>query len=464
MPVYDVILRNGLVVTESSALMMDLAITNGRIAAMGSIDGRAEVQVDVSGHWVMPGVIDAHVHLNEPGTDWEGFETGSRALAAGGCTLFVDMPLNGVPPTIDPSALMEKKACATGKSVIDFAFWGGLVPHRLDQLEPLADAGVLGFKAFLSAPGGPSADHGYVQVDDATLYEGMRILARVGLPLLLHAENGAIADAIRSQLEREGRLTARDYAASRPPEVELEAVQRALTLAEATGCRLHFVHISTPESVHRVQEAKRKGLDVTLETCPHYLALTVDDFERLGPVAKCAPPLRDEQTRLALWDLLRRGLIDDVASDHSPCPMDMKRSASGNYFDVWGGIAGGQSTLEVMLDEGLRQGLRLVDVARLTATHPAKRLGVYPRKGVIQIGSDADLAIINPAESYTLRSEHLFQRHPHSPYIGRTFSSRVVQTWCRGHLVYQAHGDPTFPTAGIGQWIRSAHSSHAERA
>ncbi|EXX85093.1 allantoinase, partial [Paenibacillus darwinianus] len=361
--------------------------------------------------------------------------------AAGGCTAYLDMPLNGNPPTVTTEALRLKASLAEGRSRVDYGFWGGLVPGNLDQLKPLADAGVTAFKAFISNPGGEGEGR-FRQVDDWTLYEGMKRIASFGGLLALHAESDSITAALTEAAGAEGRAGARDYAASRPVVAELEAVNKALLFAELTGCRLHFVHISSASAAGRIAAARERGLDVTAETCPHYLLLTEDDMERLGPVAKCAPPLRSADERAALWKAVEGGMIDLIASDHSPCPTPLK-TAAASFFAAWGGISGAQSSLELMLSEGvIRRGWSPVTVADLTARKPAERFGLGGRKGRIATGYDADLALVDMRHPYTLHEEQLLYRHKHSPYAGMTIGCKVAATICRGEIVYRSGSGP----------------------
>lgn len=449
---YEVVVKNGFVVLPAGVSATDVGIREGRVAAIGDgLSAAGATVVEAEGRYVLPGMIDAHVHFNEPNFGhWEGFESGSASLAAGGVTCYVDMPLNGNPPTVTPEALARKAALAEGASAVDYAFWGGLVPGRLDALEPMQAMGVVGFKAFLSNPGGEGEGR-FREVDDAALFEGMKRIASFGGLLALHAESEAITSILGNEAVASGRTTALDYAASRPIAAETEAVAKALLFAERTGCRLHFVHISSAAAVALIDAAKRRGTDVTVETCPHYLLLTEDDMERLGPVAKCAPPLRSAEERERLWAAVAAGRLDLIASDHSPCPSALKE---GPFFSAWGGISGAQSSLELLFDEAvLKRGLPATLVAELAAAGPAKRFGLWPRKGAIAVGADADLAIVDPNAAYTLTSEMLRYRHRHSPYVGRSFGCRVTATLVRGRTVYTAESGVA---GGAGEWIRKS--------
>ncbi|THF81297.1 allantoinase AllB [Cohnella fermenti] len=449
---FDLLLKGGLVVLPDREAQLDIGVKDGRIAALGTdlAAGEGTTVVRADGKWVLPGMVDTHVHLNEPNMGhWEGFATGSAALAAGGVTTYIDMPLNGLPPTVNVPALRLKEALAQGASAVDYAFWGGLVPGNVGELEALGREGVAAFKAFLSNPGGDGEER-FREVDDVTLLEGMKAIASFGGLLALHAESDAITSRLADEAAAAGRTGPRDFAATRPIVAELEAVGRALLFAKTTGCRLHFVHISSPEGVELIDMAKREGVDVTVETCPHYLALSEEDLVRLGPIAKCAPPLRDEERIERMWKQLAEGKLDVIGSDHSPSPEELKSLEGRTFMQAWGGIAGAQSSVEVMLEEGhFRRGLPLPLLSRLLSTQPAKRFGLYPRKGEIAVGFDADFAVVDPGAGYTLTKEHLLQRHPISPYAGRTFSCRVSSTWVRGCKVYSIEEGVRLPGHGI---------------
>ncbi|WP_340021936.1 allantoinase [Paenibacillus sp. FSL K6-1096] len=456
---YELIVRNGEVVLPGEVRRLDVGVKHGRIAALGeALQASPDTRVmDAAGQYVLPGMIDMHVHFNEPALGhWEGFRSGSAALAAGGCTCYADMPLNGNPPTVNLEALRLKAEAAAGNSAVDYLLWGGLVPGNLEELEGLAAAGVAGFKAFISNPGGEGEGR-FREVDDDTLYQGMQRIAAAGGILALHAESEAITSVLGAAALRAGRSSARDFAASRPPEAELEAVSRALLYSERTGCPLHFVHISTAAALELIHQAKQRGLNVSAETCPHYLILDEDSMETLGPLAKCAPPLRSSGERERLWAALAAGRVDLIASDHSPCPPELKLAPELSFFEAWGGISGAQSSLELMFHEGVQvRGLPVTLISALLSGQPARRFGLEQRKGAIAVGLDADLVLLDPNAAYTLRAEDLLYRHRHSPYAGMTLSCKVTATLCRGKVVYTAgegivHG-------GGGEWLRPAHS------
>jgi allantoinase len=446
---YELIIRGGTLVAETGIQIGDLGIIGGRIVTIApEIREYAPVELIATGYHVFPGLIDAHVHFNEPGrAEWEGFATGTRALAMGGITTFVDMPLNAHPPTVDAAAFDAKLAAAQGTSMVDFAFWGGLVPGNLDRLDELAARGVIGFKAFMANSGIEDFD----AVDDLTLYEGMARAARLGLPVAVHAENDAITGLLARRAVAAGQTGARDYLASRPVIAELEAISRAILFAQETGCALHIVHVSTGRGVRLVADARARGVDVSCETCPHYLVLNEDDLERLGAVAKCAPPLRPAAEQAELWTLLGDGTLPMIASDHSPAPADMKTGA--DFFRIWGGISGCQSTLPLLLTEGhLARNIPLTRLADATAGYVARRFRL-PGKGRLAVGADADLALVDLSWDATIQAEDLQYRHKHSPYVGRRLRGPVMRTLLRGQSILvdgKVYGKP------LGQFVRPA--------
>ncbi len=427
---YDLLVRGGSVVSSSGVFEADVAVSDGVVAAVEpEIGGSAGREVVASGLHVFPGLIDAHVHFSEPGrAHWEGFETGSRAFAAGGVTTVFDMPLNAYPPTVDGRSFDLKREAGERSALVDFALWGAIQPDNLDKMEELAERGVVGFKAFMTP-----ATEDFKNVDDLELYEGMAEAARLGLPVAVHAESPQITGRLTRRALANMRLSARDYTESRPVIAELEAISRAILFAEHTGCALHVVHVSTGRGVDLVVEAQKRGVDVSCETCAHYLMLTRDDLEELGAVAKCAPPLRAAEEREALWERILDGRVPMVTSDHSPCPPDMK--AGDDMFRAWGGISGGQSTLGVLLKEGEERGLGLPTLASITAETVARRFGL-PSKGRIEAGVDADLAVVDLDHGGVLEAEELLYRHRFSPYVGRKLKGRVVHALLRGRAVF----------------------------
>ncbi|WP_458119260.1 allantoinase AllB [Paenibacillus sp. Z6-24] len=436
--IWDCIIRGGMVVLPDRVEMLDIAIKDGRIEALlPSLSAAGDVPVmDAAGLHILPGAVDIHVHFNEPGLGaWEGFETGSAALAAGGITTYVDMPLNGIPPTVRPEYLDLKKQAAENHSYVDYALWGGLVEGNIDQLQTLSDGGVAGFKAFMSEPGGEGEDI-FTRVDEQTLLEGMTEITRLGQVLALHAEDEQLVSVLAAEAQASGRTGIMDYVHSRPIEAEMLAVQQALSLARQSGCALHFVHISSREAVEIITAAKVEGMDVTVETCPHYLVLSEESMLEKGSLVKCAPPLRTKQQQDQLWEAVSAGLIDIIASDHSPCPPVMKQT--DNFFTVWGGISGGQSTLMLMLEQGYHErAIALPQLMQMLAARPAERLGLGHCKGKIAAGMDADLVLVDLAGSYELTESDLQDRHKQNPYTGYSFSSHIRRTLVRGCTVYE---------------------------
>jgi allantoinase len=445
---YDLILRNGTLVTAADTSHADLAVADGRIVAIAPmLEGTGKEEIDARGMHIFPGVIDAHVHFNKPGrSEWEGFATGTRALAAGGTTTFFDMPLNAHPPTLDAASFDLKLAAAQASSLVDFALWGGLVPGNIEQLDELAERGVIGFKAFMSNSGIDD----FQSVDDLTLYEGMARAATLGRIVALHAENDQITSMRTQRALAAERTGVRDYLASRPIIAELEAIERAIIFASETGCSLHIVHVSSGRGVALVAAARARGVDVSCETCPHYLVLTQEDVEELGAVAKCAPPLRSEEVREELWQQVFVGNVPMVTSDHSPAPASMKTAS--NFFQVWGGISGCQSLLSLLLTEGYdRRHLPLTRIAAMTAEYAARRFTLSPQKGHIAIGADADLVLVDLRRDTTLQASDLFYRHQHSPYVGMRLRGRVVRTLLRGQTVFLGG---KFASAPLGRLIK----------
>jgi allantoinase len=429
----DLLIHGGSVVTPGRVFLADVAVDGEEIVAVGPDLGRdARRVVDASGDFILPGFIDAHVHFNEPGrADWEGISSGSRALAAGGGTLYFDMPLNSTPPTLDGSAFRLKREIAEAKSMTDFSLWGGLTPLNLGAMEELADLGVIGFKAFMS----DSGISDFPRTDRDTLKEGMRLAAGRGLPVAVHAEDQELTAEMTRRIRRGEGNSWKDYLASRPIEAELVAIRSAIDLASETGCSLHIVHVSCPEGIELIAQARDLGLNVSVETCPHYLLLTETDLEKIGAPAKCAPPLRDERRRSRLWDQLLNGSIDTLGSDHSPAPPEMK--ISSDAFSAWGGISGCQHGFLSVLDrlsttDGL-EGLRRF--AAMTAANVVARFNL-PINGSIAPGSPANVTLVSFKEEGEILAQHLRYRHKISPYVGRQLRAQVRQTWLRGNQIY----------------------------
>ncbi len=429
----DLVVRGGRVVTPAGILDVEIGIVRGKIVRLARrVTDATNATLDAEGRYVFPGIVDAHVHFNEPGrADWEGIATGSAALAAGGGSVFFDMPLNSEPPVLDAAGLREKRRIAEEKSCTDFALWGGLTPGNLDKLAGLRDAGAIGLKAFMCDSGIAS----FPSVDARVLREGMKRAAKVGLLVAVHAEDDALAAKLAAKIKNSGRTDAKAWLDSRPVEVELTAIRTALELAGETGCALHIVHVSTPEGIALITEARLQRVDVTAETCPHYLLLNDKDVVRLGPLAKCAPPLRDEKSRKALWADLRAGDIQTIGSDHSPSRPEMKDSA--NMFAVWGGIAGVQHGFELLFSACEKTTDKDLPVlAAVLARNVARRFQIDDRKGEIALGRDADFSFIEFGKPRTIQAEDLWTRHRISAYVGERSRARVTHTYVRGVAIY----------------------------
>jgi allantoinase len=431
---FDLIIRGGTLVTPTETRVADIGIIEGKIAALGAdLKGASSEPIDATGLHVFPGLIDSHVHFNEPGrAHWEGIATGSRALAAGGGTLFFDMPLNSHPPTTDAAGFDLKAAAAHANSVLDFALWGGLVPNNLDRLEELSERGVVGFKAFMSNSGIDD----FPCVDDQTLRAGMKKASALQQIVAVHAESEAMTSELTRASLAAGKTSIRDYLESRPISAELDAISRALAIAGETGCDLHIVHVSCGAGVALVVSAQKLGVKVTCETCPHYLVLTEEDLVELGAVAKCAPPLRPRPAQAGLWQYLNAGQITSIGSDHSPAPPGMKTDP--NFFKVWGGISGVQHTLPLLITEGhVHRETDLPLLARLTSYNVAARFKLPPAKGSIAPGADADLALVDFAQTFEVTPGDLLYRHPQSPYCGLRLTGKVIQTILRGQCIFR---------------------------
>jgi allantoinase len=445
----DLVIRGGTVILPTGARPADIAVSNGVITAIGSeVHGGAEV-IDATDLVVLPGVVDAHVHFNEPGrADWEGWEAGTRGAAAGGVTTVLEMPLNAHPPTTTPAAFDQKLAIASEKSLVDFGLWGGLVPDNLDNLQSLHQRGVVGFKAFMS----DSGIDDFHRVPDGILAIGLKTTARLGAIVGVHAESPPL-------LETTGAPNPIAWCRARPAAAEVDAIRRLLACMRGAGegARAHVVHVSCTSGLAEVDAARRKGVSITAETCPHYLAFTEEDFERIGPPLKCAPPIRDVDTREALWQEVLAGRVDLIGSDHSPCPADAKHKGEHDIWQAWGGVAGIQATLPVLLTDGVHaRGLSFERVAHLTATAPAQLFGLYPRKGAIAVGADADFAIVDPEQRWTFGAKDLQTKSGVSAYLGREFTGRVVRTIVRGRTVFadgEVSGEP-----GWGQLLKPNHA------
>ena len=429
------VLRSTRVVMPDGIRAARVVMGMDRIEAVLDHGDFAYDQYELRDFVVMPGIVDSHVHVNDPGrTEWEGFATASRAAIAGGVTTLVDMPLNSIPATTTVAALAAKRTAADRiQGLADHYFWGGVVPGNTAELAPLARAGVRGFKCFLVPSGVPEFEH----VGETELREAMPVIAGLGLPLLAHAE---LPRPIERAMASLGPLRTptryADYARSRPPEAEIEAIAMLIGLCREFGTRTHIVHLAAAEALTMIADAKADGLPITCETCPHYLYFAEERIPDGSVAHKCAPPIRGEANRVALWGGLMNGTIDLVASDHSPAPPSMKGDGSGDLFDAWGGVASLQLGLSVMWTLAQRHGVGADRLATWMSSAPASLAGLESRKGRIAPGFDADLVVWDPDAEWLVDGAALQHRHPMTPYHGERLHGRVVSTFRGGRLVY----------------------------
>lgn len=405
-----------------------------RVEAYDSIENRYEVH-DAGELFLLPGVIDVHVHINEPGrTEWEGFATATRAAAAGGCTCLVDMPLNCIPSTTTVDALDQKRHAAHRQCLVGIEYWGAVVPGNADQIESLAAAGVRGFKCFLTHPGTDE----FEMVTEADLREAMPKIAATGLPLLVHAELPEPIEEASVRLDAVGAdwRSYATYLKSRPDDAELLAIRQIVALCREYKCRTHIVHLSAAAALPELRQAKEEGLPLTIETCPHYLVFTSESIPDRATQFKCAPPIRDTENRDLLWQGLRDGVIDLIATDHSPCPPSLKDLENGSFRSAWGGISSLSVSLSAVWTEASVRGFSLADVARWMSEAPAVLTGLQGRKGSIQPGYDADLVLFDPNTTYEVTKDRLHFRHACTPYLGKHLRGEVKTTIVGGNICF----------------------------
>ena len=437
----DLVVTSDRIMTPEGERSGAVVVAGGRITAIVPRESvpASTATFDAGTAAVLPGIVDTHVHLNEPGrTEWEGFATGTRAAAAGGVTTVVDMPLNSIPVTTNVEALRRKARAAEGVALVDYGFWGGVIPGNRADLAPLLAAGALGFKVFLV----PSGIDEFPMTGPRDLAAAMSRIAEHDAVLLVHTE------ASRPVAAGDPRRYV-TWLASRPVTAELEAIDRMLELSGRTGCRVHIVHLACAEGIARIAAARKSGVRVTVETCPHYLTFAAEAVPDGATAFKCAPPIRERRHREGLWQGLERGDIDLIASDHSPAPPALKCLDSGSFLDAWGGIASLELALSAVWTGARERGRTLEDVARWMSRHPAALAGLS-RKGRIAPGSDADLVVFDPDRSVTVNPLDLRQRHPVTPYAGLALRGQVLRTFVRGMCVYD--GD-RFAEPAPGQWL-----------
>jgi allantoinase len=428
-------IRSQRVVLPDGMRPATIRIEHGRIREVTSgASGASGTLIDAGNAVVMPGIVDTHVHINDPGrADWEGFETATLAAAAGGVTTLVDMPLNSIPATTTVVALEAKLRAAKGRCQVDVGFWGGVVPGNVADLEPLARAGVLGFKAFLS----PSGVAEFTHVGEADLREAMPVLAGLGLPLLVHAEWPSSLRAPDSAADPRRYAT---WLATRPPEAELAAIERLIELSSKTSARVHVVHLASSDALSAINKARAAGVPITVETCPHYLTFCAEDIADGDTALKCAPPIRERRHRHRLWQALVDREIDLIATDHSPAPASLKHIDDGDFIAAWGGIASLQIALPIVWTGALARRVPFSRLAEWLSAAPARLAGLERRKGAIAVGHDADLVIVDPDREMTVDSSRLYHRHAVTPYDGERLFGVVIATLVRGEVVFD-HGE-----------------------
>ena len=426
----ELVIRGERVVLPVGERPASVHVRDGKIVAVAPYNEQpAGVRaIDTGSMVVLPGLVDTHVHMNDPGrADWEGADHATRAAAAGGVTTVVDMPLNSIPATTDVAALRAKVQALGGRCHVDVAFWGGIVPGNAAHLDALAAAGVRGFKCFLS----PSGVDEFPHVNASDLREALPYLARLQLPLLVHAE---LPDRLRIP-EGDPRAYA-TWLESRPPSAEVAAIELLIELAAASGARLHVVHLAAADGVPALRAARRRGVPITVETCPHYLLFAAEEIPDGATAFKCAPPIRERRHREALWQALMDGDIDLIASDHSPAPAALKHVADGDFIQAWGGIASLEVAFPVVATRAHDRGIPVTRLAEWMAAAPARLAGLRDVKGAIQPGADADFAIWDPDAVAVIDPSTLHQRHPVTPYAGMTIRGRVRTTILRGTVIF----------------------------
>jgi allantoinase len=426
----DLVLRAPRVVTAAGEVARRVGVADGRIVAIEPLDSdlTAPDMVDLgSDEVLLPGLVDTHVHVNEPGrTEWEGFATATRAAAAGGITTILDMPLNSIPPTVDVAALEVKRKAAKRQAWVDVGFWGGAVPGNLPELRGLHDAGVFGFKCFLLHSGVDEFPHLATEDLPAVLRE----IRDFGSLLIVHAED---SDAIDRAPTAHGELY-RDYLASRPRGAENIAIAQVIEAARWTRARVHILHLSSSDALPMIRTARRDGVRITVETCPHYLLFTAEEVQDGQTQFKCCPPIREADNRELLWHGLHAGDVDSIVSDHSPCTPELKRFELGDFGVAWGGIASLQLGLPAVWTEARLRGYTLCDVVRWMAERPAAIAGLH-RKGHIALGYHADLCVFAPDDAFLVDPALLHHRHPVTPYAGRALAGVVRATWLHGQRI-----------------------------
>lgn len=449
---YDSIIKNGYIVTENLIFTGSIGIKDGKIVTLmqqEDEDAEAAEIVDATGKYVMAGAVDAHVHLNDPGrSHWEDWRCGTRAAAFGGTTCVADMPINSIPALTNAAAFDEKLKQAEEKANIDYLFWGGLENDNLTEIAGMHEKGITGYKAFMSNSGVE-----FTTANDAILLEGLKSTTDTDMFVGVHEENDAVTAYYGKKMQEQGRCDVLSWVEARPAVQELEAVSRFLFWTEQTKGNGHLCHVSIPEAFDEIARAKSRGVSITAELCAHYLWFTLEDFLKQGPLLKCAPPIREASCKEALWQKVMEEKVDMITSDHSPCSIEEKEKGKDNIWKAWGGVAGIQNVVHVLLTEGVnKRGLSLESVTRMVSANPARRFGVYGKKGVIMPGADADIMIVDLDRKWIFKEEDIYTKSKISPYLGAEFTGKVIRTIVRGRTVFN---EKIIPSDGYGEYVRS---------
>ena len=448
---YDVLIKNGKVVTSEDILEANVAVKDGKIAAVSAWGEEPEAKevIDAAGKYVFPGAIDSHAHLNDPGYNWrEDYAHGTAAAAVGGLTTIVDMPLQNEPAMTDGKIMDAKEAHVSPNAYVDYCFWGGLTDYNFDSLKELDEKGCVAFKSFI----GPVSPD-YVSLSYGQAREALQIIKSFDGRAGFHCEDYSIIKWEEARAKKEGRNTWRDFLDSRPVVSELIATQAIIDLARDTGCKVHICHVSHPDVAEAIAQAQAEGIDVTAETCSHYLCMTEDDVLEKGPICKCAPPLRTADAVEEMWEYVDAGVLSCVGSDHSPCA-DYEKNDPDNVFDVWGGISGIQNVMQVVYTEGVvKRGYDPTLLARALSEGPAKAFGIYGKKGAIQVGFDADLVILDPDKEWEITPESLYYVNKISAFVGMKGKGLPVCTLVRGKVVAK-DCKPVEEMKGYGELVK----------
>lgn len=452
---YDILIKNGKLVRSDGISDANIVINGEKIAGVLSkgIEPEAKKVIDAQGKYVFPGAIDTHTHFNDPGYNWrEDFEHGTAAAALGGYTTIIDMPLQNEPSMTNAKAFDIKMEKVAPNAYTDFCFWGGLVEDNFGDLKELDDKGCVSFKSFIGPVSPDYSSLSYGQINEA-----MEIIAKLDGRAGFHAEDYSVIKWQEARMKKEGRNDWRAFLDSRPLVAEIIAVLSVIEIARTTGCKAHIVHVSHPEVVRRIMEAQEEGIDITFETCTHYLSMTEDDVIENGALFKCAPPLRTKADLEEMWEYFKMGVFAGIGSDHSPCTYDEKFNVIlGNkietVFDAWGGISGVQSAMQVVFSEGVvKRGVCPTAIVKNMAEKPAKAFGIYGRKGDIREGFDADIIIVDPEKEWEITADSLLYINKISAFVGMKGKGIPVMTMVRGNVV--AQDGKIIANKGVGTFI-----------